>query len=90
MSSGKRKPSLDDLLLSYRNAQRDFREKLASTAAPKPGENVAKQIRHQIMTLYPEFFPKLKEIEISQAMDLLKTEGYKILKRVETVEYEEI
>lgn len=47
------------------------------------------KIKQSIMRLYRDFYPKLKEIEIAQAIELLKAEGYKILKRVENVQYEE-
>lgn len=81
--------SLEELLEDLRNAQRKFREHLAQSGLNPHLENQAKEIYQRIVKLFPDFYPKLKEIEIAQAIELLKTEGYKILKRVETVEYEE-
>ena len=85
---GENKP-LAELLENLKEAQRDFREKLALHGPRHAGENRAKEIRQSIMLLYPDFYPKLKDIEIAEAIEFLKTEGYKVLKRVEKIEYEE-
>ncbi len=82
-------PTLDALLHDLRKAQRTFREQLAQSGLEPNKENPAKEIYQQIAKFYPDFYPKLKEIEINEAIELLKTEGYKVLKKVETVEYEE-
>lgn len=83
-------PKLNELIDELRSAQRTFREQLAQSGLQSNTVNPAKDIQHRINELYPDFYPKLKEIEIAQAIELLKTEGYKVLKKVETVEYEEI
>lgn len=82
-------PTLEELLNDLRNAQRMFREQLTQSGFQPNMVNPAKEIQQQIMKLYPDFYPKLRELEITQAIELLKAEGYKVLKRVETTQYEE-
>lgn len=82
--------SLEALLDMRALAVRRFREQLA---AAKPGQypvNPAKEIDQEINRHYPDFYPKMKERDIEAAIELLKGEGYRIMRRSDKVEFLEV
>ena len=82
---------LEELLERYDQEKKLLRHRLTTVdSSAAAGENPAKAIYQEIRQLYPDYFPKLRQLEIQQAISLLESEGYKVLKRVENVTYEEV
>lgn len=84
------KDSLDSLLDMRALAYRRYREQMAQAQPGTYPANPVKEIDHEIRRLYPDFYPKMKERDIEVAISLLKGEGYRIMKRVDTVEFLEV
>lgn len=85
------KPVLKDLLDKWEEAKAIFQERLHNTG---PGESVGTDpslvIYRQIEEHYPAYFKNLEEYAIQNAVQLLKSKGYKILKPETKTEYHEV
>lgn len=84
-------PSLQELLQRWKGAKETFRERLQNTG---PGESLGTDpsiaIYHQIQKEYPTYFKKLEEQMVEEAITLLKSKDYKILKPETKTEYHEV
>ena len=91
MSKNTEKPELQELLARWKGAKETFQERLQNTG---PGESVGTDpsiaIYKQIEEHYPTYFKNLEECRVLDAIQLLKTKGYKILKPETKTEYHEV
>lgn len=91
MSKNTEKPELQELLARWKGAKETFRERLQNTG---PGESLGVDpsiaIYKQIEQEYPTYFQNMEKQLIAEAITLLKSKGYKILKPETKTEYHEV